>query len=189
MNEAILDAINEQAGKSPVVDAVARFLANEGIFVLAGILVLVGLFELRRNPARALQIASAAVVALLTTGGLILVTGHFIVEQRPFTHDSDTVLLIKHAADSSFPSDHAAVSAAAAAVGMLAWPRLSVWLASLVVVTGAARVFVGVHYPGDVVGGWVGGAAAAMLAWVLTRWAWEYLPARRPNLKVPADSL
>lgn len=165
MNELLFDGVNGMAGHVGALDSAARFLANDGIYVLAGLLAVLGLFELRRNLPFALFVAGSATLALVITGGLIVVAGHLVVEQRPFVADHDTVLLIKHAADNGFPSDHASVSAAMAVVGMLAWRRWIPVLAVLLVVTGLARVVVGVHLPGDILAGWLGGTAAALLSW------------------------
>ena len=165
MNELLFDGVNSLAGRADALDSAARFLANDGIYVLAGLLAILGLVELRRNLPFALFVAASATFALVITGGLILVAGHLVVEQRPFVGDHDTVLLIKHAADNGFPSDHASVSAAMAVVGMLAWRRWIPVLAALLFITGLARVVVGVHLPGDILAGWIGGTAAALLAW------------------------
>lgn len=184
MNELLFDGINSLAGHVGALDSAARFLANDGIYVLAGLLAILGLAQLRRNFAFALFVAASATLALVITAGLILVAGHLVVEQRPFVADHDTVLLIKHAADNGFPSDHASVSAAIAVVGMLAWRGWIPVLAALLFLTGLARIVVGVHLPGDIVAGWIGGAAAALLAWrsletVLQRLG-RRVPAREP---------
>ncbi|HEX9107415.1 MAG TPA: phosphatase PAP2 family protein [Longimicrobiales bacterium] len=83
-------------------------------------------------------------------------------------------LVVTHlasAASSSFPSGHAMSSMAAyGAIALLVTrleesqrARLLTWVlaAALVIVIGASRVYLGVHYPSDVLGGY-----AAGLAWV-----------------------
>ena len=99
---------------------------------------------------------AAAVLAL----GAGMAAGQLYSESRPFVSDPGTRLLISHSADNGFPSDHALVSFAVAG-GLFAWR----WMAGLAVsivaaFIGIARIFVGVHWPLDI----VGGAAIGILA-------------------------
>jgi undecaprenyl-diphosphatase len=79
----------------------------------------------------------------------------------------------------SFPSGHAALSAVAyptmgALLARVQTRRLLrvyvLGLAALIAFcVGASRVYLGVHWPSDVAGGWALGCAWALLAWLLTR--------------------
>jgi undecaprenyl-diphosphatase len=118
-----------------------------------------------------------------------------IFEPRPFVNHS-IHLLLAHPADASFPSDHTAWSFAV--VGMLlfltlpllvsqwrrqdqGWqqqrfgahmvPLFLVGVAMVIASTiGLARVYVGLHYPVDILGGAIDGLLAALVVTVLYRW-------------------
>ena len=80
----------------------------------------------------------------------------------------------------SFPSGHATLSAIAyLTIGALlsrAAPSAAVSLYLLVlavfltVLIGSSRIYLGVHYPTDVIAGWCVGAAWAIFCWVLMAW-------------------
>lgn len=168
MNEQLLDGINSIAGEFGLLDSAIRFFAVDGLYVLGAIALLFGLLELRSSFAHGMQVGTAMVIAAALAGVVLLVSGSLISETRPFVHDQDTVRLISHGADNSFPSDHALAAAAIAGVASLAWRRWSVVFLGLAFLVGFARVAAGVHYPGDVLASWLIGGSAALAAWYVT---------------------
>ncbi|MFZ3472021.1 phosphatase PAP2 family protein [Streptomyces sp. 4.24] len=66
--------------------------------------------------------------------------------------------------DWSFPSNHSVIAGAAAVALAMALPRLALLTVPLALLMAFSRVFVGVHYPHDVVLGLVLGASLAALA-------------------------
>ncbi len=74
---------------------------------------------------------------------------------------------------SSYPSGHAANSMALALAAVLLWPGIRPcvrpWIFLLPLVVGYSRLYLGKHYPTDVLSGWVVGAFAAVLLWTLCR--------------------
>lgn len=183
MNEQLLDGINGLAGSWSAADSAARFFANDAIYVLAAIAVAFGLLQLRSDWRRAVQIGLAAGLAAALGGAILLAAGGAVTEARPFVHDPDTVLLIHHAADNSFPSDHATLAAVIAVTAAFAWPKWGIGFLALAFVIGFSRVYVGVHYPGDVLVGWAIGSFAAIVAWLVVANAARALPAFRDRFR------
>jgi undecaprenyl-diphosphatase len=76
--------------------------------------------------------------------------------------------------DWSFPSNHAAIAAAAAVALLYASRAAGRYAVALALLMGASRVWIGVHYPHD---GVVGLALGALVAWPLARTAPRLAPA------------
>jgi len=87
--------------------------------------------------------------------------------ERPSLRYAEPKPLVAAPHDASFPSGHAATSFAAATVLTFARPRWAPALYLLALAIGFSRVYVGVHYPLDIVGGAVLGVAVAIaLRWL-----------------------
>jgi undecaprenyl-diphosphatase len=113
-----------------------------------------------------------ASLSALTAAGLGLVAGqvfsHLWVRDRPFiAHPGETLLLVPPSHEPSFPSDHAiAAFAIAFAIAMIGGRIVGAFFLSGATMIALSRVFVGLHYPGDVLGGAaIGLGAAAVVAW------------------------
>ncbi len=74
----------------------------------------------------------------------------------------------------SFPSAHASNSMCLAVLAMLLWPALKKWPLLLPLLTGYSRVYLGKHYPTDVVGGWLYGIVVSLSIWLLWHWLRRY---------------
>ena len=87
----------------------------------------------------------------------------FIFKDRPFVA-GEIIPLVSLQADASFPSRHTAVMAAAAfsfAFFKSRWYSLFLCLAAWV---GFSRVYVGVHYPLDILGGFIVGFSSVLIS-------------------------
>ena len=121
--------------------------------------------------------AAALLVAVSVGGGVLLSNLLKFGFARPRPE------LVPHAVKvytASFPSGHSMLSAVtyltlgALLARVQPRRRLKLYLLALAVLltvlVGASRVYLGVHWPTDVLAGWCMGAAWAMLCWLAARW-------------------
>ena len=120
---------------------------------------------------------AAVLVATSVTGGILLVTllKDVFARTRP-----DLVLQAARVFTTSFPSGHATMSAITyltlgALLARVQPDRsLKAYLLgvaiALTMLVGISRVYLGVHWPTDVLAGWCIGSAWAIGCWFLARW-------------------
>jgi undecaprenyl-diphosphatase len=140
-------------------------LGSAAVLIPLSLLVAAWL-HLRREPIAAVGSLVAGLGAYAASTGLKHLCGR--VRPNAITH-------LVEVSSPSFPSGHAAASAACYLMialllvsGAAGRPQRRLALgaaAGVIVVVGASRVYLGVHYPMDVVAGWATGVAWALL-WV-----------------------
>jgi undecaprenyl-diphosphatase len=114
-----------------------------------------------RRAAPFVLVAVAVVVADASAGLLKVLVG----ENRPT--EPDPLVTIPHS--HSFPSGHTSTAVAGAIVLSVLVPRAAPLFAVLAAGVAYSRLYVGAHFPLDVVGGAVVGAATALLLLAVVR--------------------
>jgi len=165
-----------QNWRDPVLDVVMKFITHSaGIFGMS--LLTLSLWIYLRHNSRP---SEAAATVFLVIGGVALsdVFKWLLRRVRP----EEAMALIKTPITSSFPSGHsmsslcwsmAAINAILLAAGVDPVTKVIVCLLAVVyaVAVGISRVYLGVHYPSDVLAAWLLGAA--WVAVVMGFYSWD----------------
>ena len=160
--------INAFAADTPWLHGPAAAYATYGILVSVALMV-AGWWVARRRDARTMATALLVPVAALAAFAVQQIVVLLVDEARPYAVHPDALVLIGRTSDPSFPSDHACLTGAIAAALFLVDRRLG-WTATVVALLMAAtRVYVGAHWPLDVVAGLALGAAVAIAVVLLLR--------------------
>lgn len=164
---AVTQWINAWAGRSPTADFLMIWTAIIGVPLI--VVSVAGQWWLRTERRRTRHVLIAAGFSFLLGLALNQVVLLFVHRMRPY--DSGiTELLIARSADFSFPSDHATAAFAVAAAFLLhGMRRRGIGFLAAAFAVAFSRVFVGIHYAGDVTGGAVTGIAAAAIVTVAYR--------------------
>lgn len=140
--------------------------ANYGV-ILVGLLLVIGVLLMRHAASRRLAAATWAGLATMLAVAVNQPIVHLVSEARPYTTHPHIFLLATRSSDLSFPSDHAVMAGAAAAGLWLVSRKLGLIATVAAVVLAFTRVYIGAHYPWDVVVGLTVGAVASLLGWLL----------------------
>lgn len=166
LNWNLAATINGLAGHVSALDTLGVFLANDLVFLIVLSAAVWWFLPFGDDWGKRAALAAAAAVACGLAVSVLI--GHLIYVPRPFVAHH-VQLLVHHGTDSSFPSDHAAAAfgvAGTSVIRRMPWRWLLLVGAVLVAI---ARVYVGVHYPADVVVGALIGTFWAIVFFRLDR--------------------
>lgn len=180
MNDALFRAVNGLAGQWPLLDELMTWFALDATYALVVIAIASWLVNRLLGRPLAVRVGLSVVIAVVICETISLWYFH----PRPFAALPDVLQLVPHEPNASFPSTHATATAAFAGPFVWSRARLGVLLLVGTVIVGFARVFVGVHYPADVIVGLsLGFGVSYLLSRVQTpldgieRWVLQRLPA------------
>jgi undecaprenyl-diphosphatase len=164
-----------------------RLISTDPFFWAVGALVLWGAFK--RIPFKQLVVAGAwLTVGIVLADAISVHLFKDVVERLRPCHDPLCQGSLRLVADAcrgkfGFVSSHATNAAAlvvlsrAFSLPRWAFPVLILWM----ILTGWSRVHLGVHFPGDILGGWLVGAAWATLWMNIRPAAWSDAQPPQPS--------
>ncbi|PEL93388.1 undecaprenyl-diphosphatase [Bacillus wiedmannii] len=152
MNYTVFQWFNNFAGSSKLLDTLMIAITNSAVYV-----AILLMFILWFNNGKKVNAIKKQYTVLYTTLSVIIallvnVVIHAVYyHPRPFV-SHDVHQLVPHAADSSFVSDHSVLVFSIAFVFLLRGEKLKYVALIWAVLVGVSRMYVGVHYPLDILG-------------------------------------
>lgn len=158
------------SGKSQISDDLMIFAAKYLIyFTIVFTFAMAIKMGFKEKKAILLSIFGLGVVLLL-----VILIRLFYIEPRPFV-TLDIKPLIDHNTDAAFPSMHTSIMAVIAFAFIYYKSKLGLLLLTLAFLVGLSRIYVGVHYPLDIIGGFLAAWLSIYISWSIKGRVVKYL--------------
>ena len=162
--------LNGLSGNIALIDDLARVIATDYLMPLVFALAMFGMWFAGRNVIERASFQYWVLIGIssigLTNVSVLLINLAWD-RTRPYAAIDEIELLFYRATDPSFPANPVAIGFAAGAAAWMAHRKFGYWLFGVALLYGLSRVYAGVFYPTDVIGGAVVG--------ILTTWATTYV--------------
>ncbi|PEW14409.1 MULTISPECIES: undecaprenyl-diphosphatase [Bacillus cereus group] len=162
-NIDIFRAINDLGKQYSFLNSAMIFLAEYMVYIL-GLIIIAYWFNWSR---KSRMMVIQAMVAFVIAEMIGKIAGKFHLNYQPFAVLPDVNKLVDHAVDNSFPSDHTILFFSICFSCSLVRKKTGwLWLI-LAFCVAISRIWVGVHYPFDVVIGALIGCVSALFSYWL----------------------
>jgi undecaprenyl-diphosphatase len=167
LNYGLFYLINATPASPEWMIDVATFIAKDLINIVPALVVILWLWGPRKQVSAQRQLVIKVAMALVISMTASWTLGHLFPHDRPFV-DHIGYNFLHHSADDSFPSDHGTVIFTFA-LAFLLWHRLwsGVVLMAIAAAIAWSRVYLGVHWPLDMLGGLLVGMIGCLSAQIL----------------------
>jgi undecaprenyl-diphosphatase len=159
--------VNDWARDTPWLHGAITAYANYGVLLFVALLLGGYLAARRAGSARLLAASAWSGVATLLAVAVNQPIASAVGEPRPFTTFPHALLLAHRSPDPSFASDHAVMAGAVAVALLILSRRLGAVGVAAALLMAFARVYVGAHFPVDVLAGLALGGCVAGAGWLV----------------------
>lgn len=173
MDSLLFASIYSYAFKNVWLDGLIIFFAAYWEYIVPIVL----LFYLWSPKIARVELKSRAIIvgmslfsAVIARFGIASLIRYFYPRQRPFVFEGLDTLISQNPLEASFPSGHATFFMAIAIYLLLAGNKKLGWfIFASAIFIGIARVGAAIHWPSDVIAGWILGAAVSWIVFKLSR--------------------
>jgi membrane-associated phospholipid phosphatase len=170
MDVRILHSINSSS--SPTADNIFHLLSNTNTEMNLAIPAGISITAIVQKDTEMFKNACIMVAASAFNAGLTFALKYAINRERPFNAYPSLFVKKTDAGDPSFPSGHTSSAFATATSFSLAYPKWYVIVPSYLWAGSVAysRLYLGAHYPSDVLGGIIVGSGCAYITYKANKW-------------------
>ena len=161
LDTQIFYAINGLAGMWTGLDEFMRLISRPWTYVVPSLLA--AAFWYRADGFRSIALAAALAALVGLADATAFGVKQLITRPRPCQVLPQVTKVTGCGRAPGFPSNHAVNTAGASVFLQMIYPRTGWITAPVVMLIGFNRIYVGAHYPSDVVGGWLLGVLDAWL--------------------------
>ncbi|MCR5425623.1 MAG: phosphatase PAP2 family protein [Lachnospiraceae bacterium] len=173
--------------RGPFLDPVMTTVTHLGDAGIVWILMSIVLLAVKRTRKVGLCCFLALLVMLIVNNYVIKV---LVDRARPYEVVEGLTAIVPLPVDASFPSGHTAAGIAAAVV-LIGETKARYWIPALLLalLVAFSRMYVGVHYPTDVLGGAILGILYGLAGLALGRMLWRRMQAKKTALPDAGDAV
>ncbi len=154
MNMKFFRIINNLANKNVILDNTMIFFSQYVPYIFMAVVVIAFILGIKQKKSEYRKIAVSTVVITGINLIINLIIRSMFYVDRPFVHNKVN-LLLPHDTASSFPSNHA-TGTMSIALGLKKYNRiLGMIMTILSIIVSFSRVYVGHHYPMDIIGAYI----------------------------------
>lgn len=168
INTSLFLHVNHFAQKTEWAHGLMKLIANYGILFFFLLLILGWLYSRRHDYTKLAAVVWAGIGTLVAVA-INQPIVHYFHEARPYTSLQGILVLAHRSADFGFPSDHSTMAGAVTAGLFLVNPLLGFVSLAFAFVLAFSRIYIGAHYPYDVVVGLALGALVVFVGYYIVR--------------------